>query len=84
MLKDITVTLSAEEALIEKARAKARAGNTTLEDEIRRWLEGYAGEGTAATIEGERRAAKYRETMEKLKHVRWDGSKLTREELNER
>jgi hypothetical protein len=84
MLKDFNITLSAEEALIEKASAKARAGKTTLEDEFRRWLENYVRDDTSAAIEGERRAAKFRETMEKLSHVRWDGSKLTREELNER
>ncbi len=80
MLKDFNITLSAEEALIEAARAKARAKKTTLEDEMRRWLEKYAREET----EGERRVTKFRETMEKLAHIEWDGSKLTRDELNER
>ena len=42
MLKNLT--LSAEEALIEKARAKALSEKTTLEEEIRRWLEEYARE----------------------------------------
>ena len=38
------VVVSAEVALIEKARARAHAWGTTLEDELRRWLESYAGE----------------------------------------
>ena len=42
MQEDITV--SAEGALIEKARARARVSGTTLEDELQHWLEGYAGE----------------------------------------
>lgn len=78
MLKNLT--LSAEETLIEKARAKALSEKTTLEEEIRRWLEEYAREET----EGEQRVAKFRETMEKLAHIEWDGRKLSRDELNER
>jgi hypothetical protein len=77
MLTDITFT--ADEALLEKARAKALARNTTLEEEILRWLQDLA----QGEIEGERRVAKFRETMEKLGHVEWDGRKLTRDELNE-
>ena len=46
MQEDITV--SAKGALIEKARARAVAWGTTLEDELRRWLESYASEETEA------------------------------------
>ena len=35
------VTLSAEEALIEAARAKARAENSTLNEQFRLWLTDY-------------------------------------------
>ena len=42
MQEDITV--SAEGALIEKARARANSWGTTLEDEMQRWLESYASE----------------------------------------
>ncbi len=78
------ITFSADEALVEKARAKARAGNRELEDLFRGWLEDYARDGANTAEDGERRAAVYREVMEKLSHVRWDGTKLTREEMNER
>ena len=36
------ITLSAEESLIEAARARARAEQTTLNEEFRRWLASYA------------------------------------------
>ncbi len=78
-----TITLSADGALIEKARAKARAANRELEDEIRRWLEDYA-RYEAKAEESERRAAAYREVMEKLSHVSTGGRKFTRDEMNER
>jgi len=45
-----TITLSADERLIDAARRKARASNRTLNDEFRRWLEQYtAGEDRAAS-----------------------------------
>ena len=37
------VTLSADDGLLEAARAKARAANRTLNDEFREWLETYVG-----------------------------------------
>lgn len=36
------VALSADEALIEAARNRARAGHTTLNEAFRQWLPGYA------------------------------------------
>ncbi len=78
MLKNIT--FSAEEEIIEAARARARAEKTTLNEEFRRWLEDYARK----KAQGEERVAKFRETMEKLRHIEWDGRKYTREEMNER
>ena len=36
------ITLSADESLIEAARAKARAEQTTLNEQFRRWLAAYA------------------------------------------
>ncbi len=78
MLKNIT--LSAEETLIEAARARARAEKTTLNEKFRRWLEEYALDEE----EGELRAAAFRETMEKLKHVSTGGRKFTRDDMNER
>lgn len=40
------VTLTADETLIEAARARARSAQTTLNDEFRRWLADYAGAGS--------------------------------------
>ena len=81
MLKDFNITLSAEEALIEKASAKARAEKTTLSEKFRRWLEEYACGEEAG---GQALLARHLETMEKLKGKVVIGRKLTRDELNER
>jgi hypothetical protein len=61
------ITLSAEGALIEKARARAQAWGTTLEDELQRWLESYAGDEAGG--EGGAWFAQQLETMEKLRHM---------------
>ena len=74
------VAVSAEGTLIEKARARARALGTTLEDELRRWLESYAAED----LEAGTRLARHLETMKKLNHISTGGRKFTREEMNER
>ena len=63
MQQDITV--SAEGALIEKARARAHALSTTLEDEFQRWLEDYVREESGAGLW----FAQQLETMEKLRHM---------------
>ncbi len=78
MLKNIT--FSAEETVIEAARARARAEKTTLNEKFRGWLEDYARE----EHERERRAEAFRRTMEKLRHVSSGGKKFTRDEMNER
>ena len=71
------ITLSADEKLIEAARARARAERSTLNDEFRRWIEGYARQKTRVP-----------EAMAVLKElrtrVRTGGRKFTREEMNER
>jgi hypothetical protein len=36
------ITLSADESLIEAARSRARAEQTTLNEQFRRWLADYA------------------------------------------
>lgn len=69
------VTLSAEEAVIERARERARRENTSLNREFRRWVESYAGQDRAAEA--------YRALMERLDHVR-AGGPYTRQELSER
>jgi hypothetical protein len=71
------ITLSADEHLIEAARAQARAHKTTLNAEFRRWLEDYTRR--------EQRLRKFDETMDHIrKYARTGGRKFTREEMNER
>ena len=69
------ITLSAEEELIEAARERARAENTTLNEEFRRWLTGYAHQ---------QRIRRYEETMAGLRGKLSVARKLTRDEMNER
>jgi len=73
MLKNIT--LSADKALIERARLRAEAESTTLNAEFRRWLAQYA--------ERPQSAADFRALMAQLNYVR-PGKVFSREELNER
>jgi hypothetical protein len=70
------LTLSADEALIEAARARARAERTTLNEQFRRWLADYA-----RTDERRRR---YDEVMSKVRGRLKVGRKLTRDAMNER
>jgi len=73
MLKN--VTLSAEKDLIEQARRRAEAKNTTLNAEFRRWLEQYiASPQTSADLET---------LMDQLNYAR-PGKTFTRDEMNER
>ncbi|MCU0936542.1 MAG: hypothetical protein MUF66_10865 [Gammaproteobacteria bacterium] len=69
------VTLSADEALLERARERARREHSTLNEQFRRWLAEY----TAA----EDRAGAYDQLMESLGAVR-AGRRFTREERNAR
>jgi hypothetical protein len=72
------ITLSAEESVIEAARARARADKSTLNEQFRLWLHGYAGErgsladGAVALINDLRQ------------YVSTGGQTLTRDERNER
>lgn len=70
------VTLSADENLIEEARAVARSRRTTLNEAFREWLVQYAG----------RRARRrdLEEFFESLNYVSSGGRRFTREEMNER
>jgi hypothetical protein len=78
MLKNIT--FSADEKVIEAARARARAEETTLNEKVRLWLEDYGRE----EAEGESRVAAFKKVMDDLRHVSSGGRKFTREEMNER
>jgi len=71
------ITFSADERLIEAARAKAREEHTTLNEEFRRWLEEYAGRREIAE--------RAMETIRYLQgRVSTGGKRFTRDELNER
>ncbi|MBA2377119.1 MAG: hypothetical protein ACR2N0_09865 [Rubrobacteraceae bacterium] len=71
------ITLSADEALIEAARERARSEGTTLNEEFRHWLVGYSRR--------ERRAEEAMMVVRELREkVRTGGRKFTRDEMNER
>lgn len=69
------ITLSADEAAIERGRETARAENRTLNDAFREWLAWY----------GSRRISRdeLEALFDRLKYVN-PGRKFTRDEMNER
>jgi len=69
------VTLSAEEALIRRARERARDSRTTLNAAFRSWLSQYAGAG--------QREFSYAEFVKRFQGVD-AGRRFTRDEMNER
>ena len=69
------ITLSADERLIEEARAVARAGKTTLNQLFREWLVEVAGR--------QERAARAAALMKRLAYVE-SGGAFSREAMNER
>jgi len=73
MLKNIT--FSADEDLIRRARERANAENTTLNEEFRKWLEKY--------VERPETAESFNLLMEHFEYVR-PGRKFSRDEMNER
>ncbi|MBA2693809.1 MAG: hypothetical protein H0U65_15165 [Rubrobacter sp.] len=71
------ITLSADEALIEAARERARAEDTILNEQFRHWLAYYA--------RSERRAEEAMAVVRELRgKLRTGGRKFTRDEMNER
>ena len=70
------VTLSADDDLIEAARRRATSERTTLNEQFRLWLADYVGR--------DRQAAKAVEVMRELQGRLHVGSRLTRDEMNER
>lgn len=70
------ITLSAEEDLIEAARARTHAEQTTLDEQFRIWLQDYARK--------QARMADYERLMHELRGKVRIGRKLSRDELNER
>lgn len=69
------ITLSADEALIERARERARKQQTSLNAAFREWLEAYAARADARV--------EYQRLMADLDGVR-SGRTFSRDELNER
>ncbi len=71
------ITLSADEALIEEARARARAEDSTLNEQFRLWLRAYTHQRNRAD-----------EAMAAVAAVRQGtgtgGRRYTRDEMNER
>ena len=70
------ITLSADEKVIEAARARARAEHTTLNEQFREWLSMYARERS--------QIQQYDAVVAELKGKVRVGRKLTRDEMNER
>ena len=70
------ITLSADASLIEAARARARAEQTTLNAQFRRWLAGYAQTGA--------RMDHYDTVMQQVRGKMKVGRPLSREAMNER
>ena len=71
------VTLSADEELIEKARAKAQANQTTLNSMFRQWLEEYTAVPKKLTRE------EMQAIIERVSSFRLD-KMPTRDEMHER
>lgn len=70
------ITLTADEALIEAARARAMEEHTTLNEQFRLWLTDYA--------HPRERLQRYDEVMKQLRGKVKVGRKWSREEMNER
>ena len=70
------ITLSADENLIEAARERARAEHTTLNEQFRHWLAGYA--------QAQQRLHQVDEVMAQLRGKLLVGRPLNRDEMNER
>lgn len=70
------ITLSADERDIEAARSRARADKTTLNEQFRLWLAGYA---RPQGVLGE-----YEQVTSDLRGRLVVGRALTRDEMNER
>jgi len=73
MLRNIT--LSADDRLIRKARRKAEAGNSSLNEHFRQWLGQFVGEGDMG--EG------LKDLLKRFSYAN-AGRKFSRDEANER
>jgi hypothetical protein len=70
------ITLSADEDVIERARAVAHSQHTTLNAMFREWLDQIAS--TSGSAE------KYEALMKRLSYVDFGDRRFTRDEMNER
>ena len=70
------ITFTADERLIEAARARARSDKTTLNREFREWLASYA--------QSQYRLQQYDQLVKQLRGRLRVGRKLSRDEMNER
>lgn len=70
------ITLSADAELIEAARQRAAMEHTTLNEKFRSWLLDYVGR--------QRQASRAMRTIRELQGQMRVGTKLTREQMNER
>jgi len=70
-----TITLTADEKLIQRAKQRARAERKSLDTVLRGWLKQYAG--SRSGVNG------YGELMHRLSHVA-AGRQFSRAERNER
>jgi len=70
------ITLSADESIIEAARARAREERTTLNEQFRAWLATYA--------QTRGRMDHYDAVMQELRGKLKVGRSLSRETMNER
>ena len=71
------ITLSADDRLIEAARARARAEHTTLNEQFRRWLAEY--------VRQRRQVEDALDVVERLQgYVTTGGRRFSREDMNER
>jgi len=74
---DENITLSTDDKLIEAVRERARAEQTTLNEQFRRWLADY--------VRQEQQTESAMSLIEELRgQVRTGGRKFTRDEMNER
>jgi hypothetical protein len=69
------ITLSASEALIERARLRAAREGKALNGVFREWLDRYAGTETSRQ--------EYMQLMKRWRHIK-SGRRFSREEMNER
>lgn len=74
------ITLSADEQLIEEARAKAHQKKTTLNAEFRKWLAQY----TDHENDAKKRIKAYRQLMSDYANISTDGQQFSRDDMNER